>query len=202
MATNSAGSASSSASLVLSSSANPGRLINLSASALTGPGPQLLTVGFVSGGQGTSGSQNLLIRAIGPALQGFGVSGILTDPTLTVLSGQLVVATNSGWATTSSNQAAVAAADTATFAFALANPASFDSALVASLPEGGYTAQVGSRTGGSGIALGEIYDDTLSPGPNSPRLLNVSCRQQVLSGGILTLGFTVGGSTAKTPFLC
>ena len=53
------------ATLTLLSTANPGRLINLSVNTTAGKS-QILTVGFVTGGSGTSGSQSLLLRATEP----------------------------------------------------------------------------------------------------------------------------------------
>jgi sugar lactone lactonase YvrE len=158
----------------------------------------MLTVGFVIGGAGTSGSENLLIRATGPALTNFEVTGFMPDPTLTVIqqSGAVPVASNSGWG---SNQAAVTAADTATGAFALTNPASLDSALVIPLPAigGGYTVQVKGASGDSGNALTEVYDDSGSSYTvATPRLINISCIDQVPAGGMLTAGFVISGSTS------
>ena len=74
-----------------------------------------MTVGFNSGGVGTSGSQTLLIRASGPALTTYGVSGVLPNPVLTLYNtAGAVVISNSGWASTPGNEAAVLAADSAT----------------------------------------------------------------------------------------
>jgi len=176
-------------------------LVNLSVSTTAGKS-QLLTVGFVTGGSGTSGSQNLLIRATGPALGAFGVSGFLADPTLTVLAGQTVVASNDNWGTPVSNQLAVTTADNATGAFALTNSASLDAALVTALApvSGGYTVQVSGNTAASGTTLAEIYDDTAANAytPSTPRLINISSNNLIAANGSMTAGFVVGGATAKT----
>jgi hypothetical protein len=197
LVSNSSGSTlSSPAVLTVTTTSNPGRLINESVLAdIQG----MLTVGFVIGGPGTSGSENLLIRATGPALMAFGVGGVMPDPTLTVIqqSGTVTVATDASWG---SNQAAVTAADNATGAFALTNPASLDSALVHLFPsvEGGYTVQVKGKSGDSGNALAEVYDDTANYTLATPRLINISCLDQMTTGGMLTAGFVVGGSTSET----
>ena len=115
------------ATLGVTPTTNVGRLINLSVNTTAGKS-QVLTVGFVTGGSGTVGSQNLLIRATGPALAAFGVPNTLVDPTLSVLSGPTVVASNDNWGTPATNQAAVTAADNVTGAFPLSNPASLDAA--------------------------------------------------------------------------
>jgi len=198
--TNTYGSVTSS-SAVLSLSNSPGRLVNLSVLTLDGPANQLLTVGFVTGGTGTQGSQNLLIRASGPALSAYGVTNVLADPTLTLFSGSNVIASNDNWASTAQNQAAVTAADTATGAFTLSDPTSLDAALVISIPSNtATTVQVAGKNNAPGNALAEIYDNTPSGTytTTTPRLINISCLQQVVAKGILTAGFTIGGSTQET----
>jgi hypothetical protein len=187
--------------LTVASSTNPGRLGNLSVNTALGAG-QLLTVGFVSGGAGTAGSQTLLVRASGPALTAFGVAGVIPDPQLKIFDGnQDLVAADAGWANSPVNQAAVTAADAATFAFPLSDPGSKDSAAVVTVPASStYTAQVNSVSGVGGVVLAEVFDDT--PGgafsATTPRLTNLSCQLQVTPGGTLTEGFTIGGTTAKT----
>ena len=187
------------APLVLSSTTNVGRLINLSVLTTAGQS-QVLTVGFVSGGSGTGGGQSLLIRATGPALAGLGVTGTLADPTLTVFSGSALVTSNDNWASTTSNQTQVTAADTATFAFALTNSTSKDAALVTTVPLGAYTAQISGNTAAAGNALAEIYDDTPANAytPSTPRLINLSSNNLIAARGSMTAGFVVGGATAKT----
>ena len=194
---------SSSATLSLGSTitSNPGRLINLSVLSMDGPASQLLTVGFALGGAGTSGSENLLIRASGPSLSTFGVASALADPTLTVFQGSTTVASNDNWGSTAANISTVTAAEAATGAFPLASNSSLDAALVQALPSvsGGYSVQVAGKNSATGNTLAEIYDNTPAGTYTSttPRLINVSCLQLVPSGGILTAGFTIGGSTAE-----
>jgi len=96
----------------------------------------------------------------------------------------------------------VTAADAAVGAFALANPASLDSALVALLPvsPGGYSAIVKGQSGDSGTALAEVYDATPAGtyGATTPRLVNLSCLTRIAAGGTLTVGFVIGGSASET----
>jgi hypothetical protein len=98
----------------------------------------------------------VLIRAVGPTLASYSVSGVLAQPTLTVFdSSGNPVATNTGWST-NSNAAAIATETAAVGAFAL--PAgSADCALLLTLQPGAYTAQVSGVGGTSGIALVEAY---------------------------------------------
>ena len=109
--------------------------------------------GFVI--EGTS-PRTVLIRADGPVLSQFSVTGTLPDPVLTVYDSKGdVVAANTSW-TTNTNPSAISLAAQQTGAFALPNP-SADSALLLTLQPGAYTAQITSAKGNSGIALFEAY---------------------------------------------
>jgi len=196
--TNASGSASSvPATLSFMATANPGRLGNLSVLSNFAAG-QLLTVGFITGGTGTLGAQSLLIRADGPSLATtYNLTGTMADPQLTVISGTTAIAANDNWGTPASNGTQVAAADTAAFAFAL-TPGALDAALVTPLAAGPYSVQVTGT--GPGQALTELFDTTPTAAYTlaTPRLINVSCKSTLPSGGFLVAGFTVGGLTAKT----
>ena len=134
----------------------PSRLTNASARTMVGTGINAPLVGFVLNGGGT---EQLLVRAIGPGLAQFGVTGALTNPVLTIYDGsQHAIATNSGWG----GAAALASAFSQVGAFAL-QPTSADSAMLISLPSGSYTAQVTGLGGSSGVALIELYE---MPGGN------------------------------------
>jgi hypothetical protein len=204
LVTNAVGtSASTEASLAISPTSNPGRLINLSVLQTTSAAGPILTVGFVTGGPGTNGSQNLLIRAIGPSLTAFGLSGLMPDPELTLFSGTVAINSNDNWGSPPGNQAAVTAADLLTFAFPLTNPASDDAALVTSLASQGYSVQVTGNSQTPGTVLAEIYDATAAGAylGTSSHLINLSTSSQVTAGASLTEGFVVGGNTSKTVLL-
>ncbi len=134
----------------LTSSAADQRLSNLSVRAFSGSGADILIVGFVVEG---ASPQKVLIRAVGPSLAQFGVSGALARPQLTVFSGSNVLAGNSGWA----DAPAVAEASASAGAFALP-PGSADAGIVLELPPGAYTAQVAGAGGATGVALVEVYE--------------------------------------------
>lgn len=129
------------------------RLINVSARALVSAGAGALIAGFVVNG---SAAKTVLIRGIGPALAQFGVPGVLADPVVQVFGAgsSVLVATNNDW----SGDPAVVAAAGRVGAFALADPASKDAALLLTLPPGGYTAVVTGNSGGTGVALVEVYE--------------------------------------------
>ncbi len=129
------------------------RLSNVSARTQVGPGADALFVGFAVTGQRP---KRVLIRAVGPTLQAFGVDGTLADPMLEVrpLGSEQVVAGNDDWGGT----AALKSAFGSVGAFALSNDASRDAALVAELASGAYTATVVGKAATSGVALVEVYE--------------------------------------------
>ena len=96
----------------------------------------------------------VLIRAAGPALVGLGVNGTLADPQFSVhdATGQ-VVASNDNWGAVP--ELAQAAARVGAFPFAAG---STDAAAIAVLSPGTYVVVTSSASGGSGIALTEIYE--------------------------------------------
>jgi YVTN family beta-propeller protein len=200
VATNSVGSTSSNAAaLIIVNTPTPGRLINLSCRSLVGTGANFQIAGFVVGGSGTSGSDTLLIRASGPSLVPFGVTGVLPDPDLQLISSNSnsLVAANSGWG----GSAIISTTAAAVGAFSWTDTSSHDSALVETLPTGPYTALVTGASGDSGIALAEIYDAAAAGtySPTTPRLINISARTQVGQGAnVLIAGFVIGGTTSET----
>ena len=133
--------------------AEPSRLRNLSTRARVGPGEQVAIPGLVITGSNT---RTLLVRAIGPGLNAFGVSGTLAKPSLVVVQGQSPVSANTGWET-SADPTALAAAAIRAGAFAL-KPGQNDAALLVTLSAGAYTIQVAGTDGGAGVVLVEIYD--------------------------------------------
>ena len=110
--------------------------------------------GFVIAGA----PRSVLVRAVGPTLGQFGVSGALEAPVLTLYdSDSRAIATNTRW-TTATNVDALRGATTRVGAFALAEN-SADSALFVTLNPGAYTAQTAGSNETTGVALVEIYED-------------------------------------------
>jgi len=129
---------------------NP-RLINISARVQVGTGANILFAGFVIGG---TTSRTVLIRASGPALIPLGVTGTLPDPELQLYQGNTLLGTNTGWG----GDAEITSAAASVGAFTWTNPSSNDSAILVTLPPGGYTAQVSGASGDTGDALVEVYE--------------------------------------------
>lgn len=129
------------------------RLINLSTLAQIDAGGTL-AVGFVIGGTAPC---TVLVRAVGPTLgTAFGIGGVMADPGLVLFSndtGQQISA-NDDWG----GGAALSGSMSAVGAFALADPASRDAVLVATLPPGAYSARVSGKNGTGGTAIVEVYE--------------------------------------------
>jgi kumamolisin len=127
------------------------RLINLSVSKLI-PTSGTLTAGFVIGGPT---SKTLLIRAIGPGLTPFNVSGVMPNPQLVLYNGQsTIVAMNDDWG----GDAQISATADRVGAFSVADRASKDAMLLITLPPGSYSVQVSDVNGAAGTAIVEVYE--------------------------------------------
>lgn len=124
------------------------KLVNLSARFHVGTGADILIAGFALNGTGV---KTLLIRAVGPTLASFGVSGTLADPQLAVYDGSTLIAQNDDWA------APLAPTFDQVGAFPLIS-ASKDAALTVTLAAGKtYTVQASGAAQGTGESLVEIY---------------------------------------------
>jgi uncharacterized protein (DUF1800 family) len=169
------------------------RLSNLSTRGPVGTGADIMIAGLVVG-PGTP--ETVLIRADGPALAPLGVAGILTAPVLSLFdSNGNLLQSNQGWGTGNATAAIMGSAG----AFALP-VGSADSALVATLPPGAYTAQVTGANGTTGVALLEIYE--VGATSTTGRLVNLSTRGQVgTSGNIMIPGITIGPGTGTRTLL-
>lgn len=179
-----------------------GRLINLSCRAQVGTSGNVIIAGFVIGGAGTSGSEQVLVRGSGPALglAPFNLPGVLSDPKLTLTnvsnSPNTVVTTDTGWG--GSSAISNAAASVGAFPW---NATSVDSAVFQSLPADNYTAEISGASNDTGVALVEVYDATPAGTytPSSARLINLSARVQVGTGAnVVFAGFVIGGTGNET----
>jgi hypothetical protein len=206
---NPGGRATSSAAQVAIAEPPPSgaRLTNLSTRALALTGDNVLIPGFVIAGPG---NKQLLIRAVGPTLAGFGVPGTLPDPRLVLKrwngAAYEDVASNDNWGT-NSNAAAIVAKSAELFAFPL-NAGSADAALLIDLVPGQYSAVAGDAGTATGIAIVELYDADLgfwTSAVGSPqaggtaRLINISNRGFVGTGdSIMIPGYVVSSEGPKT----
>jgi glucuronoarabinoxylan endo-1,4-beta-xylanase len=135
---------------VYESDASNARLTALSARAMAGTGDQTLIGGFIVGGTGT---ERVLIRGLGPALAGSGVTGFMADPMIDLYSGSTIIQSNDNWVDTPDMRALF----TSLYLTQLAT-GSRDAAMVAQLPPGVYTVHLTGVNGTTGVALIEIYE--------------------------------------------
>jgi len=175
------------------------RLANLSTRGSV-PADGQLVPGFVLRGEGT---KDLVIRAVGPELADFGVTTAMTNPTMDLvpLGGSDPILTNDDWEE-SGNSGELATVSASVGAFPL-DGGSQDAAVLTSvsLPNSqgskGFTVQISSVDGASGIALAEVYDpDDIS---TETQLTNISARGfSGLGADVLAPGFVIDGTGAKT----
>jgi hypothetical protein len=132
----------------LNSGANA-KLANISARGFVGTGDDLLIGGFVSGPIGRT-PVKVLIRALGPSLTAFGVSGALQNPLLELHDANGTLMMNDNW-----KDAPEASEIQAT----LPPKDDRESAMITTLPAGnsGYTVVVRGANSTTGVALLEIY---------------------------------------------
>ena len=127
---------------------NGSRAANISTRGRVGSGDDALIGGFIIGGQS---SKTMLVRALGPSLDGFASTDLLSNPLVELHDndGQLV-ASNDNW-NTSPDAASI-------IATGLPPDDPREAALLATVTPGNYTAVVRGAGGGEGIALVEVYD--------------------------------------------
>jgi len=155
--------------------------------------------GFIVQG---NGPKTVILRAIGPELAAppFNIPNALGDPTLELHNGNgALIARNDNWQTT-----IVGGIITATQVSAIQNSGHAptqpsESAIIADLPAGNYTAIVRGINNTTGVALVEVYD--LSSAAASI-LGNISTRGFVQTGtNVMIGGFIVQGNGPKTVIL-
>ena len=159
-------------------------LANISARLNVGVNDDVLIGGFIVEGPVP---KKMILRAIGPSLLAAGVTGTMANPTLELHDSTGVIATNDDWKT------GAQASEISASGLAPTNP--LESAIVATLQPGNYTAIVRGVNNTTGIALVEGYefDSTVT------RLVNVSARGRVGAGDqVLIGGFIVTGGNPKT----
>ena len=171
------------------------QLTNISTRAFVETDDNVVIGGFIVQG---SGAKRVIIRALGPELIQYGVMEALRNPTLELHDGAgTLIASNNNWATTiiggiiTQNQAS----DIRNSGYAPNN--GLESAIIADLPPGNYTAIVRGVNQTIGVGLIEVYDLN-NPGTVPSFLRNISSRSIVQGGdNVMIGGFIVQGSGPK-----
>ncbi|PYK32556.1 MAG: hypothetical protein DME58_05440 [Verrucomicrobia bacterium] len=131
-------------------------LSNISTRSFVQTGEHVMIGGFIVQG---SGPKRVIIRAIGPELTQFGIPDALANPTLELHNGSgALIGSNDDWQTTilggiiTSNQVS----DIQNSGHA--PTAASESAIIANLQPGNYTAIVRGVSNANGVVLVEVYD--------------------------------------------
>jgi hypothetical protein len=124
------------------------QLANISTRGFVGTDDRVLIGGFVIGGNGRANGR-VVIRALGPSLSAFGITGALQDPVLALknANGSTVIS-NDDWQESQEmeiNQTGLAPTEPR------------ESALVTSLSDGNYTAIISGQSDAMGVAVVEVY---------------------------------------------
>jgi len=126
------------------------KLGNISTRAFVSTGDDIVIAGVILGNGGGSG--RIVVRGIGPSLTALGVPNALANPTLELRNNSgTVISSNNNWQDNPTE--AMAITD-----LGLAPSNTLESALIATLPPGHYTALLAGQTHGTGVGLVEVYD--------------------------------------------
>ncbi len=128
--------------------ASAAQFVNISTRGPVGTGDNALIGGFILQG---GGAKKVLVRALGPSLGKSGLSGVLANPTLELRNGNgQLLSSNDDWSN-SSQASAISATG-----IPPSDPR--ESAILASLAPGHYTAIVRGVGDTTGIGLVELFD--------------------------------------------
>jgi hypothetical protein len=162
----------------------PPALLNISTRLRALTDNNVLIGGFIITG---TDPKNVLIRGIGPSLNAVGIT--LSDPTLELHQGSMIIATNDNWKTKPDGTSQQAEIEATT----IPPTNDLESAILATLNPGAYTTILAGKNGGTGVGLVEVYD--LARGANS-KLANISARGFVQTDdSVMIGGFIIGGGT-------
>ena len=163
----------------------PKGVVNISTRLAIGTDQNVLIAGFIVTG---NAPKKLIIRAIAPSL---GIAGALQDPVLELRDGDNLLGANDDWRAAQEQDIA---------ATTIPPTDSRESAIVAILQPGAYTAVIAGKDGATGIGLAEVYDlGTASLDSSSDsKLANISTRGFVQTDdNVMIGGFIVSGAPTK-----
>jgi hypothetical protein len=166
---------------------------NISTRSLVQTDEHVMIGGFIVQGTGT---KRVIIRAIGPELTQFGITDALANPRLELYNGTgALIGSNDDWQTTIVGGVITRNQVSDIQNSGLAPTEASESAIIADLQPGNYTAIVRGVNDTTGVALVEVYD--FNPGAGST-LGNISTRSFVQTGEhVMIGGFIVQGSGLK-----
>jgi hypothetical protein len=152
--TGSAGYGMETRATIQTTGSNSGAVANISTRGLVGTGNDVLIAGIVV----QSADKKVIICAIGPSLTAFGISDALADPELELHDGNgALIATNDDWQTTQIGGIITSDQSTEIQNSGHAPSSPKESAIIAMLPAGAYTAIVRGVNGTTGVGLVEAF---------------------------------------------
>ncbi len=128
-------------------------LANISTRGFIQTGANVMIGGFIVVGQ----SSKVLIRATGPSLVPFGINNALANPRLELHDGNGTLAGNDDWQTTQIGGIIASDESAAIQSSGLAPSNAGESAIIATLVPGNYTAIAQGADGGTGVGLVEVF---------------------------------------------
>ena len=165
----------------------PAQLLNISTRLKVQTGANVGIAGFIITG---TASKRVIVRGIGPSLPPI-LGGVLADPTLLLFQGGTLLESNDNWKTRSDGTSQQAEIE----ATGIPPTNDLESAIVATLAPGAYTAILAGKNGTIGIGLVEMYDLDLA---SDSKLANISTRGFVQTGDeVMIGGFILGNGTAS-----
>jgi hypothetical protein len=169
----------------------PGLALNISTRLPVGTGQQVLIGGFIIQGPNP---KTIMLRASGPSLP---LPGVLQDPFLELHDGTgQTIATNDNWRVTNLGGLLTSSQMIDIVASTIPPANDAESAIIATLNPGTYTAVVRGANNGTGIAVVEGYDLDAEP---LSKLANISTRGFVQTNdNVMIGGFIFGGGPGNT----
>lgn len=162
-------------SLVISDFRPHASMPNIATRLKTQTGDNAAIAGFIVRG---IGPKKVIVRGIGPSLSAKGVPEALQNPTLSLFDSEnATIASNDNWQDSQG-------ADITTTGIPPTD--SRESALIATLDPGQYTAVMSSADNSAGVGLIEVYD--LDDQPSASEFANISTRGRVEAGDNAMIG--------------
>ncbi len=191
-ATNSGGSTTATVNIRVN---DVGLVGNVSTRLPVGTDDNVLIEGFIV--QGPVGlTKKIIVRAIGPSLAAFGITDALANPVLEIHdASNLTIATNDNWRTTQVGGLIIGDQSAEISASGLAPGDDLESAIIANLAPGSYTAVVRGVGNTTGTGVVDAYDISAA---SPTRLANIATRGLIQAGDKLMIaGFIVQNGPVK-----
>ncbi len=158
-------------------------IANISTRLLAEQGDDVIVTEFVVQGTGT---EYMILRALGPSLSSFGILGALRNPTMTLFDARgRVLDANDDWVNSPDKDAIIATG--------IAPTDNRESAIVHTFAPGIYSVVTRGVRGGTGVALAEVY--LLSTSNQTTEISGIGTRGFVSTAdNVIISGFIMTGT--------